>query len=250
MKVNEIIVEETQIKGFNPFIYDWDFFEATAEGKMGTFRTSVGDKFAVASIKGRLICWCPFSYGSPRSLGEFFECNQAELDALKLKTVEVTVADAEAAYLYIKWDRARPATRAQLAEQFLAIRNISTRFKVVPAVLWRGMSLTPEQFSTLKRGEPIPIENRQVSSWTTMPEAATAFMGTKHGVLIEKHFNPSDIVVNLQSLDDEFHLPLVERWSYEYEVLVHGNGIGDQLNPAALKLKFGRRTTDGGYIEL
>lgn len=245
MRISEIC-EDNKIRGFDPFRFDWQFFTITSQGKFGDYLRMPGDIVASATIKGRLIAWFPFTHGSPRKLGEFYESTSDKLSTLGLQKLPISVNDSKLAYLYIKWDIAKKSTLESIAQEMISI-TASPAFRIAPPILYRGFQLTPDQQKILKSGDPLPLHKQTLSSWTSEEGVAMNFTRAG-GCYIKKQFSTNEIFCNLHALDQLFALPLAERWSSEYEVLVYGNGIGELLDPRKEKLVFGKLTRDGEFV--
>ena len=222
------------IRAIEPWQYPWQFYSLT--GQQTTHIPhyfSKSHKVAITTIGNRLILWSMFSFGT--KYGEFYEIDpKFDMHTIAKKDNRFVLDDVKAAWLYAQWDRARPEKRAAIAGEFLKLQ-ISPLFRRTKQPLYRGMRMSDEAINRLKSNAPVKLQPRIVSSWSEYRDSTAPFLGRKKngpGVLITATIPKESIIVNLESLDKFFHGVLqTERWVSEFEVLVHGTGIGPILDP-------------------
>lgn len=244
MRINDITEAVKSRRPANLFNMPWQIFTLDATTVLD-YRHSAGELMAYVEHRGRIILWVPFDFWN--RIGFFYIMTPDELQAIqKTPKTDVTIHDIHAAYLYMLWDRAAKEKRQGLAEEFAQLSpRISKQFKSAPPILYRGMVLDNNSIQQLQSGASINLLATTVSSWTTLPSVAEVFASrTKAtGIIIEKQMPANQIVCNLYALNQEFRLPLNDRYSDEHEVLVAGNGIGPTLsaNDPSLTIKLHKK---------
>ncbi len=222
-----------RMKGFDPFSALWSVY-TVGQVKNTALRNVClmmpGNVICTALIGQKLVLWLPFINFSPKLLGEFYSFSSLkDLKPLKLEQVAVTSDDLRAAYLAVRWDRAIKDKRAALELEFLALGDISPRFKATAQALYRGIQLTPEQLLSLESGSPLKLKPRLLTSWSQEKEVAEIFVKGCGVIVRLPKVATASVLVNLQRLDDLFKLPFQERLSLEHETLLKENGGIDTL---------------------